>query len=159
MTDMADLADASALLEAERKRRARKPKTLAQRNQERLARRWWANITAVWSDARLLSDDELQWLAQVTDATRDRPARISRNGWNGARVVTRQPTSKEDAVRLENLRSVLLDREYEERHRLRCEGRQQVAERLARLGFDAGRYADMDSYALIDSYIAARGAS
>jgi hypothetical protein len=146
------MSDLSELLEAERKRLARKPKTEEQRDRERHARRWWQNLQDAWSHAYLLSDEELQWLAAVTDATRDKPARISRNPWTGNRVITRRPPRPDDAVRLEKLHRELWYRKADEDRRLRLERRQQVAERLARFGLQADRYSDLDQWAAIDRY-------
>jgi hypothetical protein len=155
MTDMADL---SGLLEAERRRLKSRPRTAEQRARERLANGWWPKLRSVWTSAYLLSDEELQWLAAVTDATRDKPERVRRNSWTGRRVIMRAPPSDDDAVRLDKLQVQLSHREHEERARLRREGKRQVAVRLTRLGLDAERYADMDDYALIDRYYAERGA-
>lgn len=145
MTDLAEL------LEAEGKRLARKPKTTEQRDRERAARQWWKTLGRVWSDAYLLSDSELEWLARVTDATRDKPARVSHNPWTGNRSVTRPPTSRDDAVKLENLHSSLREREAEEEFQLRQQRRRRLAERLTRLGLQADHYPD-DGWAAIDRY-------
>ena len=147
---MTDLPDLSGLLEAERKRLVRKPKTEEQRDRERLARQWWQNLQDAWTRAYLLSDEELRWLAEVTDAARDKPARISRNAWTGNRVVTRQPPSANDAVRLTELQREMWCRKHEEARRLRRERRQQVAERLGRLDLQADHYSDLDRWAAID---------
>lgn len=149
---MTDLPDIPRLLEVERKRLARKPKTEEQRHRERRARRWWRNLQNVWSYAYLLSDEELQWLTEVTDATRDKPARVSRNPWTGNRVVMRRPPSPDDAVRLDELQRELWFRESEENCRLRRERRQRLAERLARLGLYAYHYADLDNWAILDRH-------
>jgi hypothetical protein len=145
------VTDLPGLLEAERRRLARKPKTEEQRTSERLAQRWWPTLQAVWSDAYLLSDEELRWLAEATAATRDKPARTSRNPWTGNRVVTRRPPSADDAGRLEKLQREVWFRRSEEECRLRQERRQRVAERLTRLGLQADHYSDMDRWESIDS--------
>jgi hypothetical protein len=144
------MSDLSGLLEAERRRLTRKPKAEGQRNRERLARRWCQNLQDAWTRAYLLSDEELQWLAEVTDATRDKSRRISRNGWAGKRVVTRRTPSTNDAVRLETLQRELWFREAEEGSRIRRERRQQVAERLTRLGLQTVHYSSLDRWAAID---------
>jgi hypothetical protein len=131
---MTDLPDHSGLLEAARKQLKRKAPTPEQRARRRLSGQWSRNLEQVWGYADLLSDDELIWLAQITVATKDKPARISVNPWTGRRVETRRPTSADDAARLPALISDLYSRDSREEDRLHRDRRRKLAARMRGLG-------------------------
>jgi hypothetical protein len=143
------MTDLDALLEAERERLKQKPKTGEQRARERAARQWLRNLEHAWSYAHLLTDSELQWLAGVTDATPDKPKRVSQvfGRWR----TTQRPPSADDAIELDKLGSSLWERGHKEEQRLRRERWQQVADRLARLGLQPERYENLDPLAALDA--------
>jgi hypothetical protein len=136
LNEEATLAD---LVEEERKRARKKPPTPKQRARERASRRWGRNLCHVWNAAHLLTDEEIAWLVQVTDATHDKPARSSRKG--------------DDAMRLDKLCSSLWRREWEARDRLRRQQRQELAERMRSMGLQTRRISEAGRVALnIETY-------
>lgn len=109
---MTEQSDASAALDAERKRLARRPprpQTAEQRERKRVVRSWQRNRWHLWHDAHLLFDDELIWLAAVTE-----------------------PVRTDDAVKGEKLGRALYERERKWRRKL-------LIERLDRLGLQTPR--------------------
>lgn len=132
-------ADLDQLIAAERKRVSRKAPTPEQRARRRLAEQWSRNLEHVWGYTDLLTDDELVCLAAITAATQDKPARISVNPCTGNRVVTRRPTSADDAVKLAALVSDLYRRDFQEDERLHRDRRRKLAARMGGLELKSPR--------------------
>jgi hypothetical protein len=132
-------ADLDQLIADERKRVARKAPKPEQRERNRLSGQWLRNLERVWGYADLLADNELVWLARITTATQDTPARTSVNPWTGRRVVTRRPTSTDDATRLAALVHDLYQRDSQAEERLRHERRRKLAARMRGLGLKSPR--------------------
>jgi hypothetical protein len=139
---MTDAVNLSELLEGERKRAAKEAspgETGEQRARRRLLGRFHDTLSGVWSDAHLLTDEELQWLSTVTEAAKAKGTRRYRR-WSGRTDQVVRATNHDDAVRLDRMRRELGDRRWEREQQQRAADRRKVVTTLGRLGLPVPEY-------------------
>lgn len=127
------------LLDAER-RRAAKPEETLEQHVPRLARKsWHENVESVWLHAHLMEAAELGWFAAVPEASETTGTRKVHRWSRGTRRIARATTT-DNAIRLDQLQSVLWKRDRHRDNQRRLEDRGKVALALRELGWPAPKW-------------------